>query len=267
MAKNTRKHEGSQELRSLAARFKDHEGISPGSLQNWVQQWQKSDNELARKVLREIRFYSSNDIRTMLRQLVDGVYQQAIGVSHRQIVFVPAGRPYSGAAVLGRALRDVPGVHKSQVRSLPELLEAQEDEVKIAVFVDDFSGTGTTFETWWYTVEPLVLPKVPTIIFGLLVLNHAARPKLEQFTARVMKVQELTAADNVLSEECAAFEAGEKALLLEYCMQTNCSEEYRKGFGDCGLLVAFKHFCPNNSLPILWYGRGHWINIFKRTAI
>jgi hypothetical protein len=267
MAKKTKKSKVPKEFRSAAVRFREHEGVSPRSVQKWVQQWENADSELAKKVLRETRFYSASDIRGMLQQLVARVYQHTPGIPNRQVVFVPAGRPFSGAAVLGRALRDTKGVHKSQIRSLPELLASPDGEVKVVVLVEDFSGTGRTIESWWYTVEPLVLPKVPTVIFGLLVLNFAARPKLEQFTAQVIRVQELTIADNVLSEECAIFEPGEKGLLLEYCTRTQSSEEYRRGFGNCGLLIAFKHFCPNNALPILWHKSPQWRNLFKRTAI
>ena len=53
----------------------------------------------------------------------------------------------------------------------------REGEIEVAVFVEDFSGTGQTLETWWYTIEPAILPKVPVIVFGLLVLNFVSRPK------------------------------------------------------------------------------------------
>jgi len=203
----------------------------------------------------------------MLRQLVNRVYQHVGNVPPARVAFVPAGRPFSGASVLGRALRDTNGVHRNQIRTVSEVLQAADGEIQVAVFVEDFSGTGSTLESWWYTIEPAILPKVPVVIFGLLLLNFAARPKLEQFTAQVIRVQELTAADNVLSGESAVFEPEEKALLLQYCDRTQCAQKYRRGFGDCGLLVAFKHFCPNNSLPILWCRSAQWRNLFKRTAI
>jgi hypothetical protein len=267
MEKKTRRTRIPRELRELAAGFKDHEGVSAHSLRLWVRQWGLKGGDLASKVLRQTRFYSASNIRNMLQQLVDSIYQHVGDVRRERIAFVAAGRPYSGAAILGRALRDTRGVHGSQIRSVPELLRAADGEVEVAVFVEDFSGTGATLESWWYTIEPLILPKVPRIIFGILVLNFAARSRLEQFTAQVVRVEELTIADNVLSEQNAAFEPAEKALLLQYCERTGSPEKYRRGFGDCGLLVAFKHFCPNNSLPVLWFKHPKWRNLFKRTAI
>jgi len=267
MPRKTAKNRFPQELRDYASRFRDHEGITLQSIQKWIGQWDSANNELARKVLRNTRFYSAADIRAMLRQLVNRIYQQFPGVPRSRIVFVPAGDPYSGAAVLGRALRDTPGVHKTQVRSFPELLQAGDGEVEAVALIEDFSGTGDTLESWWYTIEPLILSKVPNIVFGLLVLNAQARPKLEQFTAQVISIQELTVANNVLSQESNLFEEGEKDLLLAQCRRTGCANKYLRGYGDCGLLQVFKHFCPNNSLPILWYESPKWRKLFKRRAM
>lgn len=257
-----------KDIRDLARRFRDHEGVTVRNVQGWVGQWNPGDADLAKRVLTNTHFYSAADIRAMLQQMVDKIYRELPGVPRNKIIFVPAGKPYSGAAILGRALRDMKGVRKNQIKSLPELLELPEKNVAAAVFIEDFSGTGGTLESWWYTVEPLVLPKVSTIIFGILVLNSIARPKLEQFTARVLAVEEFGVGENVLSPDSTAFSQPEKDLLLGYCERTKCSPEYVRGFGDCGLLIAFKHFCPNNCLPILWHGSGNqWKNLFKRTAI
>ena len=43
--------------------------------------------------------------------------------------------------------------------------------------------------------------------------------------------------------------------------------DFERGFGNCGLLLAFKHGCPNNSLPVLWYSRNNWRPFFNRRAI
>ena len=256
-----------QELRDYFSRFRDHEGITSQSIQKWISQWGPTNQELAKKVLRNTRFYSAADIRVMLRQLVGRIYQQFPGVPRKKIVFVPAGDPYSGAAILGRALRDTPGVSKGQVRSFPELLQAVDGEVDAVALIEDFSGTGDTLESWWYTIEPLILPKIPNIVFGLLVLNAKARPKLEQFTAQVISIQELTEANNVISEESTTFEGDEKDLLLVKCQETGCAPKYLRGYGDCGLLQVFKHFCPNNCLPVLWYESAKWRKLFKRRAL
>ncbi len=256
-----------QEIRLLAARFRDHEDVTPAAVQRWLTQFGNDDTSIAMKVLREIRYYSAQDIRTMLRQLVERVYQHLTDVRQNRVIFIPAGKPYSGAVVLARALRDTPHVQRSQIKTVAELLSIPDGEVDAVVFVEDFSGTGETLTSWWANIEPAVLPKVSNVVFGVLVLNFRARERLREFSPTVVSVQELTEESNVLSDACNAFLADEKISLRRYCEKTRCSPEYRLGYGDCGLLVAFKHFCPNNSLPILWHNKNNWHNLFRRTAI
>jgi hypothetical protein len=71
----------------------------------------------------------------------------------------------------------------------------------------------------------------------------------------------------VLSEPSGLFSADQKARLLDYCVATGCSEKFVKGYGDAGLLVAFKHGCSNNSLPVLWVTSDDWQGLFRRRAI
>jgi hypothetical protein len=90
--------------------------------------------------------------------------------------------------------------------------------------------------------------------------------KIEQF-AMTLSVDELDGTANVLSAVCAAFDADEKAVVKQYCEKTGSAAQYVHGRGACGLLVAFKHGCPNNSLPILWWESKNWRSLFKRHAI
>jgi hypothetical protein len=64
-------------------------------------------------------------------------------------------------------------------------------------------------------------------------------------------IDELNESYNIVSQNSQRFTQGEKARIIDYCRQTRCAPRYLLGFGKCGLLVALKHQCPNNSLPIL----------------
>ena len=135
------------------------------------------------------------------------------------------------------------------------------------VFLDDFSGTGDHLVEWWQSVEPLVRPVGGAVVVALLVLGGPARPRLEQFAAHVLSVDELHEDDNVFSETRRDFDSVEKERLLVYCRSTGCAEHLIRGYGSSGLLLVFKHGCPNNSLPILWCGSEIWQALFKRRAI
>jgi len=72
---------------------------------------------------------------------------------------------------------------------------------------------------------------------------------------------------DMFSEKSEIFSENEKETLLKYCEITGCPNNMVRGFKDCGLLLGFQHGCPNNSLPILWYDRNSWINLFHRRNI
>jgi hypothetical protein len=202
----------------------------------------------------------------MTRQLVRIVRDEFRGIDARRIVFIPVGKPGSSANVIARALgqlRDGPRINPVTMADLERL---DPGRVSAIVFIDDFSGTGQQLSEWWANVEPLVRPKTARVVVGLLVLNGVARSRLEQF-ARTLCVDELDATANVLGAACADFEAEEKDVLIQYCLKTGSSADYVHGRGACGLLLSFKHGCPNNSLPILWWEGKPWRPLFKRHAI
>jgi hypothetical protein len=98
------------------------------------------------------------------------------------------------------------------------------------------------------------------------VLNERAYERIRSF-ANVLAVEELGVNANMLAPESPTFSEEEKPRLFEYCQRTGCQEKFEGGYGQCGLLVAFKHGCPNNSLPILWFHDRNWRSLFNRRAI
>ena len=142
----------------------------------------------------------------------------------------------------------------------------QPGTVDAIVLVDDFNGTGRKLEEWWENVEPLVRPTGAAIFVGLLVLNDRARQRIEQF-ADVLAVDELDPSDNVFANENRRFSRKDKKKLLGHCRRTECGPKFERGFGQCGLLWAFKHGCPNDSIPVLWYSGGNWRPLFNRRTI
>lgn len=139
-------------------------------------------------------------------------------------------------------------------------------DIDAVAFVDDFSGTADTLVSWWENVEALVRPLASRLLFSALVMTSGAVARAAEFSTPVPIVELGTEAD-ALGDDHASFDASERKALLAYCEKTGCGEPFRRGYGDCGLLLAFRHGCPNNSLPILWYGDKGWATLFLRRAI
>lgn len=254
-------------INNAAGRFHDHESMSRTRILQWIEQFDDVDLECGIKVLQNIKYYSAPQIRQMLRTLVRLAYQSLRGIPRNKIYFVPVGRAGGGANIVARALEDVPGVNRNRIKHMLELDKLQSRDVGGIVFLDDFSGTGQTLVTWWETVEMMVRPKNARFVVAVLVLNHSAPEKIKQFANDLVGADHLTENDNSLSGLSAMFTDPEKETLLAYCGRTKSPAEYLRGFGDCGLLVAFRHGCPNDSLPILWHRSGTWLPLFRRRAM
>jgi len=233
----------------------------------WVEQFDDEDLECGFQILQRIRYYSAPQIRGLVRQLVSLAYQQLPGIPRNRIYFVPVGRPGGGANIIARALDDIPGVRRNQIRHMLELDRLEPNQIGGIVFLDDFSGTGNSLVEWWANVEMMVRPKNAPFVVAVLILNHAARDKITEFTTDVVGAEHLSENDNALSAPSTLFNEDQKEAILAYCTKTKCEEIFVRGFGDCGLLVAFRHGCPNNSLPILWHGSNAWRPLFRRRAM
>jgi hypothetical protein len=257
----------SSQIDQATARFRDHEGMNRKRVSNWLAQFSERDLTLANKILSQVQYIDAASIRSMTAELVQMILSDAEGVDPSRIVFVPLSpAPGGGAQIVARVLRRITVPLAPRVSDMVDVQRMAPGDVDVLVFIDDFSGTGDTLADWWDNVEAIVRPLAARIVFGALVMTGPARTRAEQF-ATVTVVEQIGPASNVLSDDNKAFAQAEKARILLYCRRTRCSPSFLRGFGNCGLLLAFKHACPNNSLPILWYDARGWNTLFLRSAI
>lgn len=256
-----------REITHAVSSWPDHENMSIARVTRWLAQFEDSHLPLAIKILQCIRYFDATNIRGMTNQLHRIVTSGIPKKIRRKIGFVPIGNPGSGSAIVARVLRDLVRETRHEVINIWEIAKKGRRDFTSLVFVDDFSGTGTTFKKWWNNVESLVLPLNTANFYAVLVLNEKADLELSKQGSKVFSVVDLDSGADVLSKSNSQFSEQEKTHLLGHCVRTGCSQEYEKGFGNCGLLIAFTHGCPNNSLPILWYETNGWWPLFKRRSI
>lgn len=256
----------SKAIQRAAQDFGDHEGVTEGKVLRWLLNFSDADLEVGIKVLQRIRYYSISNIWAMTQELVKIVRKEFADTPWDKVFFVPMGAAYSGAMTIARVLRDTRVVQKSNIKFMADLEKMPPEKLGVLVFIDDFSGTGKTLQDWWPLAESIVLPKKVPFVLGLLVLNGKARSVVEKLVGRVYCVDELDETENVLSSVSPHFSSTEKDTLGRYCKATKASVDYVHGLGECGLLLAFKHGCPNDSLPILWHASDSWDALFRRSG-
>lgn len=252
-------------LKEAASRFGDHEGMSPGRVLTWLQQFDDADLDLGCKVLKRIRYFTGTNIRTMTRQLAEMVYEDYPETPRNRIAFVPVGDPGSGSGTLARIIRN--SHIGSPILSMADLPRKEPEDCEVVVFLDDFSGTGETLVEWWENVESIIRPLRAAVVVGLLVLTERARSGVEDFADTILAAEEIGDEANVFHKDSKEFTQPERDKLDNYCRQTGCRRLFLRGFHDSGLLIAFKHSCPNNSLPILWHDAKDWSSLFLRRPI
>jgi len=257
-------------IERAAEDFSDHEKMTSARVLRWFRQFAVDDYAVASRVLESVDYYGASRIRGMTKQLVEIVLQVVMPARSECVYFVPVGGVYRGSRIGARALSEVKRQSRASWRicSMAEVERLEASEVQTIVFVDDFSGTGETLVQWWREIEPLVLPRESTVIVALLVMNERARDEILRFADEVVCVNELDASCNALSPESKCFCQTEQETLHRLCAATGATPKYVKGRGECGLLVAFRHGCPNNSLPVLWWWESdEWTPLFQRHGL
>jgi hypothetical protein len=253
------------EIDEARDRFGDHEDMSTGRVLGWLAQFNEDDVPLGIDIIKAIRYVNGVNIRTMTGQLFDIAAAELQQRDLHHAAFIAVGGAGSGSGIVARALRDRIRGSSHRLITMLEFAKASPGDFDAVVFVDDFSGTGDTLARWWDNVESLVRPTNAQVFVGLLVLNAVARPRIEEF-GELLAVEELDPTDNTLSDANETFTDAQKQRIRHYCQQTGVSAQYEAGRGGCALLLAFKHGCPNNSLPILW-SKKNWRPLFNRRAI
>ena len=247
-----------------AEKFGSHDGVTRGRISKWLQQFEADAQQVAAKLLKEILYFTSTNIRSMVKDLVHMAFEEFPDIPKSRVFYVPIGGAGSGSHMLARLIKGMAEISNRNVVDLIDLGRIDPQNIELIIFIDDFSGTGNTIKEWWQRIEPLVLPIDAISVVGILVLNYRAEKNLDSVFSCVLPIQMLDESYNVFDNKCNRFSDNEKRVILAACEATNCGSNYVKGYGECGLLVAFRHGCPNNSLPILWYDRHEWVNLFKR---
>lgn len=248
--------------------FGDHEYVRRPRVIRWLLQFGDDNIPLAIKVLKNMHYFGASNLMSMTQELVKIISKQFPHIKGSSIFYVPVGGVGTGAQIITRNLKNNANVPSANIVDLLDLhRESKKRKIDVVVFLEDFSGTGNTIYEWWNKNAPIILPIGASVVFGILVLNSIARLKLGKELV-IVPIQYLEEKDNILSNESEYFDEAEKEDVVSFCKKTCCSPEYLRGYGDCGLLVAFQHGCPNNSLPILWHDKSDsWEALFRRRSV
>ena len=244
--------------------------VTNAKLAGWIDQFAAADQDVAARVLDAVEFINTEQIEQSLVRTLNGLPGWATTKRDRQgtwrFVAFSKSAAESGNTML-HFLRSAANLGAARYNELfvekRDLISEDLGPDDTVVFVDDFAGTGNQACTDWPDLMAELLPGEPNIYLLLVAARADACKKIQNETQMSPKcARTLRDRDNVFSNSCTYFSAEEKAVVLKYCKIANRIEP--KGYGDCGLLIAFAHKAPNNSISILHMDHNNWLGLFPR---
>ena len=278
-------------------------GIHVQQLRRWLSNFQtKQEKYFAACILDNLIYRSEEQTIALLKQLfqrtlpdlirlnisaVDTIYdwEEELKKSpadcriNPEIRLVAATRrqdpPTKSAYQIARLIKRFLHIDESWIINSWDIMENIGCNVKIFVFIDDFLGTGTQFES---LINDEGLNHVLSeAYFAYLPLTaHVQGISYLQKNFPFLHVSATEILDEtygVFHEESACFQDEENSPQIAKEFYYNLLEKYeisipgpdRRGFGDLELAYIFQHAAPDNSLPILWWAYSEkWHPLFNR---
>lgn len=232
-------------LKKIEEKLSIYDGYKKGSIIEWKSSLEISW-KLTKKILENIVIYDTNSIRNMLRAVVDN-NEELFNRKNLYITsFGNAGK--SGDLILYQFSHAMPRF-KSKVKNTWEIIGLPKGST--IVFLDDLIGTGS--QSVGYINKKLNLMISPSYECYLVCLcsTEAGTQRVHEETNFKVISSVLLKKDTYehLSEECEVFSEEEKDIIknINKMLNAESKNDYNKG-----LLLAFTHCVPNNSLPMIW---------------
>jgi len=246
------------------------EGLSQGSIDRWIDQFDKKDKDIAARLLDSVDFINNLQIRSAFRNILNSLEGWNIDENLRRGKwrFVPfSGTSGSSADSMIHIFRQINGLARNKFNSLfvykSDLLTETYTAGDTILFIDDFSATGNQACESWKAFFSEIMPPEPRKILVLVASSDRAIERIRTETdLEVHNEITLTDSDNVFHDRCCHFSILEKSTILKYCRKAD--KRNPRGYGDSGYVVVFSHRCPNNTIPVLHVTQTQWRGLFPR---
>ena len=241
--------------------------IGKDTIVQWINQFEKEDQDVAFSILRRIKYYSSEDVFQFCKLNYSNWIIEC-DASVKETLFIPLGGAGKSGSMIGYLFRMANNIPKKNYCSLYEIEQCGyvfDDKIKDIVLLDDYSGTGDQF------IKDEILNNILThakekirVSFLPIVMSRQAKNRIEEQTNVQIYCQQI--------REEREYSEVEDALIRRYGKElfVHDGEDLRYGWGCMGETIAFFYNVPNNSLPIIWSNdysaetNANWIPLFPR---
>jgi hypothetical protein len=202
---------------------------------------------LGLKIFKKLRIYSARDIRDKIRTIIE---ENIVLFNDSKTFFTSFGSPEIIYKSGNRLITDFRNTNKKyEDKIIPIWKIPTLDKDSNIVFFDDLIGTGRQSSDYIKEISGLLNSSHTAYLFsicatedGLMLINNTT-----SFSASACDI--LTKQEHYYTnEECKYFSDKEKVKINEKVELLKS----RNAKYNLGLLVAFEHSAPNNTMPLIW---------------
>lgn len=285
-----------EEIDKLLELWPDYRGIKLSShiIRGWLSQVPSHIHQrLLFKLLLQIKFYKTSEIRISLKSLHDKVRRklsvivQKSKAQRRKDVWVTyidgAGKSGAQFAALYAEENLISTTCVKEISDIAGILKRKEgfpEGISTILIVDDFIGSGNTLSgnirKFYESYNEAIMASKINVLLGVVCATSEGEDKVRETLVKLDENADLIVCDSIPSNHFAFGENNsiwdnndEMLAAKDLCMTLGAQIDKQRplGYSDQGLLVVFSRNCPNNSLPILHSsGRGsnQWKPLFER---
>ena len=276
------------------------EGLHISRVKSWMANFDTDEQRyFAACILDSLIYRSESQTRALITQLFQrvlpdltrncippiGITADWLQILNKSTAYDPAVRlvvavkqsdpPTKSAHFIARLMKRYMNIGEDWIINPSEVDPCITKGIKTFIFIDDFLGTGSQFESFFIEEQlECLLPKT-YMVYAPLVAHCSGVQHLYNIfpNLHVRAVENLDESHSVFNSVAPCFSDGINTpdsakefyfrLLKTKGIDINGPE--RRGFGHLELAYAFSHAAPDNCLPILWWDETPtWKPLFKR---
>lgn len=241
--------------------------VSDAEILVWLSQFEPEERPLVVRLLDGFVYLSFDRVRSMMVELF-ALLRSVLGEALDRAVFVPMGGVARSGAFVAYLFRSINQIPSDRFVSHHLIRDSATDGTPL-ILLDDLlaSGHQASYELSSMR-EAGGFPANSAVYVATLVSCEAGKTFLEERTlVETVSALQLARSHEPLSSDSALFPS-----MAERNKVRRLLEKYGRalapggplGYAGTGLLLAFEHSTPDNSLPIFWATTGNWKPLLKK---
>lgn len=233
-------------LKKTEDRLRVYNGYVEFTLFKWLYA-NKINPLLGLKIFKKLKIYSSRDIRDKFRTIIE---ENNVLFDDPKTFFTSFGSPDIIYKSGNRLITDFRNTNKKyEDKIIPIWKIPTLDKDSNIIFFDDLVGTGRQSSDYIKEISGLLNSSHKAYLFSICATDDGLKLINDTTSFSASATDVLTKHEHYYTnEECKYFTAKEKIKINEKIdLLKSRNAKY-----NLGLLVAFEHSAPNNTLPIIW---------------